>query len=121
VSAKILVIVNSTGRSYKTDRDRARKKVAQGSFIWRDNFTIIEIERRFQVPLYDGRLGTGNAIPFSHIQNKLRAPHKLHYEIPAVGAHSRAMNCWLINASKTGIRDAGKTESGKNIFDPGAP
>jgi len=93
VSAKVLVIVNSTGRSYKTDRARAKTKVAQGKFSWQDNFTIVEVERRFQVPLWDGPFGTGNLLPFSHIQNRLRAPAKLHYSIPAVGASTRVMHC----------------------------
>ena len=93
VSAKILVVIKSTGRSYKTDRERARLKVARGTFTWRDQFTIEEVERRFQIPLYDGPMGVGNAIPFSHVQSKYRAPEKLHYEIPAAGAHTRPMHC----------------------------
>ena len=97
-SARVKVIVRSTGRCYKTDRDRAMAKVACGSFFWRDKFTIVEIEPRFRVPLYDGPFGTGNAIPFSRVQNKLRAPPHIHYPIPPAGAHTRMMRCVWNNA-----------------------
>ena len=73
-------------------------KVACGSFFWRDKFTIVEIEPRFRVPLYDGPLGTGNAIPFSRVQNKLRVPPRIHYPIPYAGAHTRMMRCAWNNA-----------------------
>jgi len=93
VSAKILVIAKSSGRQYRTDRTKAELKVRRGSFFWRDNFTIEEIEPRFRAPLWDGFLGTGNAIPFARIQNKLCSPPKLHYAIPSAGAHSRVVSC----------------------------
>jgi hypothetical protein len=98
VSAKVKVIVISRGRSYKTEREKAILKVGRGAFSWRDNFTIVEIEPRFRVPLNDGPLGTGNAIPFSRVQNKLCAPHPIHYPIPAAGAHTRTMRCAWNNA-----------------------
>jgi hypothetical protein len=31
----------------------------------------------------------GNVLPFARIQDRLRKPHRLHYPIPAVGAHNR--------------------------------
>ena len=92
MSAKVLVIASSKGREYRLDRAAAKRKVARGGFQWRDNFTIVE------VPLFDGFLGTGNALPFSRTQNRLLAPRKLHYQIPATGAHERSMRCALINA-----------------------
>lgn len=36
-------------------------------------------------PVTDGGLGVGNALPFSRTPNKLRAPHRLHYETPHAG------------------------------------
>lgn len=36
---------------------------------------------------WDGFLGVGNALPFGKIQSRFQKPHKLHYEIPAMGDH----------------------------------
>jgi hypothetical protein len=54
---------------------------------------VQEIQRGF----WDGWLGTGNAIPFSRVQNKMCKPHPLHYAIPAVGARSRPVSVKAIN------------------------
>jgi hypothetical protein len=97
VSAKIRVICKS-GRRYKTDRDRATLRVACGAFRWLNDGCIEEIEPRFRLPLDDGPLGVGNAIPFAPIPNRLKKPPKIHYPVPPAGAHTRLMRCLWNNS-----------------------
>jgi len=60
---------------------------------WISPILIQEIQRGF----WDGWLGTGNAIPFSRVRNKLLKPEPLHYAIPAAGAHTRMVSVKAIN------------------------
>ena len=48
--------------------------------------------------LTDGPFGIGNMFPFTRIPDPLRKPPSINYPIPAVGARTRAMNVYLINA-----------------------
>jgi hypothetical protein len=96
VSAK--VEVSDRGRIYKLDRDAAVRKVFFGAFRWVDNF---HIERHVRANVvFDGWLGTGNALPFTRIQNKMCKPQALHYCIPAVGAHERLLRCRNVNQTE---------------------
>jgi hypothetical protein len=45
---------------------------------------IAEVSR-----FWDGPLGVGNLMPFARVQNPLMHPARLHYPIPAAGAHDR--------------------------------
>lgn len=45
-------------------------------------------------------LGHGNLLPFTRVPNKMKKPHPLHYQIPAVGARSRPQWCRQINKPK---------------------
>jgi hypothetical protein len=89
--------VSDNGRIYRVPRAKAIQKVLFGAFRWVDAFHIARHTRTAVV--FDGWLGTGNALPFSRIQNKMLKPVKLHYEIPACGARSRPQWCAEINAS----------------------
>ena len=89
---RILVVLR-TGRKYYADLDKMQPRINRGEFFWRTERSVEEIEPRFRIPLWDGFLGTGNAIPFAPIPNRLKAPPKIHYPIPAVGAHTRVMRC----------------------------
>lgn len=101
VSAKISVHCPSANRTYKLDRNLAERKVRRGGFRWCDNFSIVEIELDLtpsaRRALYDGPLGTGNALPFTRICKKLLKPEPLHYPIPACGARTRFQNVSIIN------------------------
>ena len=46
---------------------------------------------------FDGYLGTGNVLPFSRVQSKLRAPDSINYPIPAIGAHGRLLRVAQVN------------------------
>jgi len=94
VSAKVKVIDGI--RHYDVERAVAREKISTGAFRWLDPLRPFQIVRVVR-GTFDGWLGTGNAIPFARIQNRLRKPAKLHYEIPAIGARSRPQWCSQIN------------------------
>jgi hypothetical protein len=98
---RILVFL-LTGGTYYTDIDIAERQVRRGDYQWRSERSIEQIEPRFRLPLWDGFLGTGNAIPFSRVQNKLCAPPHIHYPIPAAGAHTRMMRCAWNNTPVVG-------------------
>lgn len=48
----------------------------------------LDLSPREILATFDGPMGVGNLLPFAKRQNKLRAPAKLHYSIPACGAHN---------------------------------
>ena len=49
---------------------------------------------------WDGPFGIGNILPFAKTQNQLMSPERLHYEIPACGAHTRHISVKTTNAAR---------------------
>jgi len=81
---------------------REFKKQLLGKFICHGRafrfFQSIPAElRQVGKVLWDGLLGTGNLIPFARVPNRLMHPAKLHYPVPAIGAHGRIMRVAYIN------------------------
>lgn len=73
-------------------REKALRRVAVGRYLMRIDGAVQEIDSLNHMPVIcgftDGPMGVGNLLPFAKRQNKLRAPAKLHYSIPACGAHN---------------------------------
>lgn len=73
-------------------REKALRRVAVGRYLMRVDGAVQEIDSLNHMPVIhgftDGPMGVGNLLPFAKRQNKLRAPAKLHYSIPACGAHN---------------------------------
>ena len=73
---------------------KVQKRVLSGRYRWRYAESVEEVERDLAAPptehcFVDGPFGVGNMVPFSRVPDKLRQPQKLHYQIPACGAHGR--------------------------------
>jgi hypothetical protein len=93
--ANDLVPCYYTGQDYRLERPaevRPRAEVREfkaqklGKFIENGKlFLFFKRVRRKVKQLWDGLLGTGNALPFSRAQNPMMAPAKLHYEVPRAG------------------------------------
>ena len=100
MSAKVNVVFHSGG-SFQLKRNLAEQRytlgafpVSRGKFRWKDRFTIEEIRLK---NVADGPLGVGNALPFSRVRSKLLKPERLHYQVPAVGAHVRLLRVRDVN------------------------
>jgi hypothetical protein len=80
--------------SSKESNARAEEDVAAGK-----GFFFLLSDGRRAMQLYQTKaqaedqrcdsVGRNNLIPFGRVWDKLRAPNKLHYPIPAVGARNR--------------------------------
>ena len=78
-------------------RNEAREFKLQGRGRFDDNGKIFRFSQMVRKVLWDGPFGIGNVLPFTRVQNKLRAPDSINYPIPCVGAHSRMLQVRLVN------------------------
>lgn len=80
---------------------KVQKRILSGRYKWRDAESVEEVEQDLTAPqgrcLVDGPFGVGNMVPFAKIPSKLRQPQKLHYAIPACGAHGRLLRVHEMN------------------------
>lgn len=104
-AVSLKVAVYRSGRfSHFLKRSKAERKVRAGGFTWRGDNTLIEevdpaaaIVAQSRLLAVDAIFGAGNMVPFSRALHPLKRPPRLHYQIPAVGAHGRLLRCSDVN------------------------
>jgi hypothetical protein len=87
----------STKPVMSVSRVEARVFKTQGRGRFDDNGKIFRFFEAVRKALWDGPFGIGNVLPFTRVQNKLRAPDSINYPIPCAGAHTRMLQVRLVN------------------------
>jgi len=89
MAATDLVPCFYTGQNYRVEkpaevhpRKAVREFKARGLGKFVDNGRLFLFFKMLRKQLWDGLLGTGNALPFARRQNPEMAPQKLHYATP---------------------------------------